>query len=186
MKPACRSSAGPRAEARIRTRLLRPVHNPPDSQSLAGSPFPQTAGSVSERKPLGESRRRPPGALCWGAPLALFQHGDTPFCLHKSVSLSHFLPAHGSLSDHNMKISMGIIVSTIRKKSAARYKTAMPSLANSSVMVVVVRRDQRKPVMDHPRYRVRAGNGERRSGLAFFSAGVRPPPVRRDRPLTTF
>ena len=38
---------------------------------------------------------------------------------------------------------------------------------------------------DHPRYRVRAGNGERRLGRRFF-VGVRPPPVRRDRPLTTF
>jgi len=32
----------------------------------------------------------------------------------------------------------------------------------------------------------RAGNGERRLGRAFFFVGVRPPPVRRDRPLTTF
>ena len=44
----------------------------------------------------------------------------------------------------------------------------MPSLPSSSAMVVVVPRDQRKPVIGSPRYRVRASNGERRLGRVFF------------------
>src|SRR6266851_3750696 len=53
-----------------------------------------------------------------------------------------------------------------RRRAPALGETAMPRLASSSAMVVVVRRDRRS--WDRPRYRVRAGNGERRLGLAFF------------------
>src|SRR6266481_9773814 len=52
------------------------------------------------------------------------------------------------------------------RRATVLGETAMPSLASSSAMVVVVRRDRRS--WDRPRYRVRAGNGERRLGLAFF------------------
>src|SRR6266852_1501315 len=52
------------------------------------------------------------------------------------------------------------------RRATVLGETAMPSLASSSAMVVVVRRDRRS--WDRPRYRGRAGNGERRLGLAFF------------------
>jgi hypothetical protein len=73
------------------------------------------------------------------------------------------------------------------RRATVLGETAMPSLANSSAMVVVVRRDRAEAG-----HRIARGivfeqameNGDyvRR----FFSVRVRPPPVRRVRPRTTF
>ena len=96
VKPACRFSAGPRAEARIRIRLIRPVHNPPPESTLRrGLSYHSPAGSVSERKSLGNQTQRPTGVLCRA--LRFDSCGrDTRFCLHKPVSLSRAVPDHSS------------------------------------------------------------------------------------------
>src|SRR5207237_820025 len=69
----------------------------PESQTPAGSLFvPQhPAGSVSERKPLGNQRDARPaffaGRSAWD-----FSKRDTHFSLHKAVSLSRTLHFHRS------------------------------------------------------------------------------------------
>ena len=89
MKPACRSSAGPRAEATIRTPLIRPVQHPAGIPNSGGVEcLVYTSGSGFRAEALGKIKRdvRPaffPGRSSWTSAT-----GDTRFCLHKPVPLS--------------------------------------------------------------------------------------------------
>jgi hypothetical protein len=93
VKPACWSKQARGAEAKIRIRLIVQSNPPPESQTPAGFFFffPQSSRigfrAEASRKINATLARR----SLLGAPFATSPTWDTPFCLHKPVSLSRVL-----------------------------------------------------------------------------------------------